>query len=305
MGLIKLLNKENLDMDVASRTMLDVAIAVGNRRILKGNIKDISDGKILELCTKRNKLIGNIEIPNNELYWILKCAYSKTDKETKFNIPIVAKPGENVYFTCLRYNKEKSVIEVDKMHTGIVLYLSGECIGPNNASVSVHIYDLVENRLYDYVYQELVFTTPEEYIKVKRKYDNMQCSEEEVKCWHKTKYHEQLKKFKDYRYVADCGFNFNSEDDLDRVDSKYKGELTTKTYKIVFDTRYDCADAYTIGDFCVENTSEFLHSIKEIRIDSYSNGAVHISDKNGRPIAMRGGTISSAFGIVDKNYKIF
>ena len=72
MGLIKLLNKENLDMDVASRTMLDVAIAVGNRRILKGNIKDISDGKILELCTKRNKLIGNIEIPNNELYWIKK-----------------------------------------------------------------------------------------------------------------------------------------------------------------------------------------------------------------------------------------
>ena len=32
MGLIKLLNKENVGMDVTSRTMLDVIIAIGNRK---------------------------------------------------------------------------------------------------------------------------------------------------------------------------------------------------------------------------------------------------------------------------------
>ena len=301
MGLIKLLNKESINMDATSRTMLDAIIAIGNRRILSGEIKDSSDEKILELYAKNGKLLGNVEITNNELYWMLRCAYSKTDKETKFNIPIVAKPGETVYFTYLKYNRSEGVIEVDSMHTGVVLYLSGECLGPNDSLVAVSIYDLFEHKLYDNAYQELVFTTADEYLDIKSKYNNIPCSEEEVRCWRKTKYFEQLRESRSYKYQADCGFGFNSEDDLSRLDNGYSGQLTTKTYKIEFDTRYDCAEAYTIGDFCIENTSNFLSSIKEVRIDSYSNGAVHLSDKNGRPVVLHGGTIRSYFDIVDKN----
>ena len=77
MGLIKLLNENEVNMDVNSRTYLDMMIALGNRRILKGKIKY----NIIELYNKHNKLLGRLEIPNSETVEMLKCAYSKSDRE--------------------------------------------------------------------------------------------------------------------------------------------------------------------------------------------------------------------------------
>lgn len=299
MGLIKLLNKNEINMDANSRTYLDMIIALGNRRILKGKIED----NIVELYSKHNKLLGRLEIPNSETAEMLKCAYSKSDREKDFHIPIVAKPNDEVYFTYIKFNKEKNTIEVENMHVGILLYLEGECVGPDNYKVAAHIYDMFEQTLADFIPQEFVFTSPEEFIKFKNKFHNMSCDKKDTTYSDKPETLKLMRKSRRYKYKAICGYKYNSVGYVSTIDNEYEGDLETKSYKITFDTRFDYALAHSIGDFCIDGTSDFLKHIREIRIDSYSNGVVNISNAEGKPIVLKSGAFRSSFDIEDKDYK--
>ena len=299
MGLIKLLNENEVNMDANSRTYLDMMIALGNRRILKGKIED----NIIELYNKHNKLLGRLEVPNGEAAEMLKCAYSKSDREKEFHIPIVAKPNDKVYFTYIKYNKETNTIEVEDMHVGILLYIEGECIGPYNYKVITHIYDIFEQTLADFVPQEFVFTSPEEFIKFKNKFHNIQCDKNDTTYSNKSETLKLMRKSRNYKYKAVCGYRYNSVGYISTLDNEYKGDLESKSYKITFDTRFDYALAHSIGDFCIDGTSDFLKHIREIRIDSYSNGVVNISNIEGKPIVLKSGAFRSSFDIEDKDYK--
>lgn len=299
MGLIKLLNKNEINMDANSRTYLDIKIALGNRRILQGKV----EGNILELYNKHNKLLGSIEIPDNETAEMIKCAYSKSDRDKEFHIPIVAKPNDKVYFTYIKYNKENNTIEVDDMHIGILLYLEGECVGPDNYRIATHIYDIFEQTLADFVPQEFVFTSPEEFIKFKNKFHKMSCDKKDIAYSDKSETLRLMRKSRSYKYKAICGYKYNFVGYISTIDNEYKGDLETKSYKITFDTRFDYALAHSIGDFCIDGTSNFLKQVREIRIDSYSNGVVNMSNAEGKPIVLKSGTFRSSFDIEDKDYR--
>lgn len=289
-----------------SSELLKSTLAIANRRIWACKVSD--DKTSCTLTDKKTrKKIFNLKINNKKFINLLECAY--TNKETPFDVKIVAKPEEYVYlldFDTMEDKCSKSTLftfSVANIKRIKVIRVYGETYGLTGITYVDAIEPTKLNFLRN-IPQELCFKNLEDAIKV--------CEILKDKTIRSLNdFVDICKEYIKYDYKGSFGYYFNSEVDVDICDKNCKKDLATKVYKLKYDTNVEYRDGfdiyregtalgYTIGDTVILNPIDYLKDLTDFRVDSVGDGYINISHQ-GRTVELINNTVNVAFSIIGIN----